>query len=319
MNFRRWTITSLALLTGLLAAQFIAFRQPAVYKFALRGYGFDSGCWVRTPPRIIILGSSKARHAIVPEIIAERNGLRPGEAVNLGVTAGTPLQMLNTYTKNRERFSAASIVYYSVEPWVFNEKFYRYGYERVFLSFRQWRYLSREQNVSDNYFFPLNIFTEGMKCHCQDNSAHSGYRQLEPGYIRDYRPGEFRMDYAPASLFPISGLQLESLQKIKSLAEESGGKFILVLIPSRDIWFEAYKKEMREYDRALVAELNGKLGAPTVVGSFDAKRYDLTDKDFLDDIHTSDSGARSFTGAVFSHTEQHRRLEPRTIRPLYSY
>jgi len=48
-------------------------------------------------------------------------------------------------------------------------------------------------------------------------------------------------------------------------------------------------------------------------------QFGLTDKDFLDDIHTSDSGARAFTAAVFADTGLHLRLKPSKVRPLYSY
>lgn len=70
---------------------------------------------VREPPRVVVLGSSRIRDAVVPAVVAGELDLPLDSVVNLGLTAGRPFDSLIMYRRNRELLSQADVLVLGVD------------------------------------------------------------------------------------------------------------------------------------------------------------------------------------------------------------
>jgi len=302
--------------------QFFFFRIEAVGALVLKTQTYDDAYWLTAQPKVLIMGSSHAKHVIVPNIISEENNwLKLDEVWNVGEESASPFEMYTTFEKNSEKFKNIEIVYYTLEPHILTEKYYLHNdYEKIFLTWRQWDYLAKEHHAVNSYYFPLHILLSAMRL---TNPARStkfnGFIPLKSVKYNVIKPGQVNKTYfAPLDLFPVSQFQLRYLKKLKDEIEMRGAKFIFVLTPTYS-WSKYYQLESSEFDSLLVKDLTDVVGKCVVIGSMKKDMYGLTEGDFRDDTHLAKSGADKYTRQLFSDIRKHLTLLPKEIRPLYSY
>jgi hypothetical protein len=256
------------------------------------------------------MGSSLARYGIIPSLISKNNGLEPDSVCNVGIDAGTPFEMYVTYKKQLNILSNATIVYYTIEPWIFSSKYYRYKkYEKIRLNYKQWRLLYKDQGLFNDYLFPIHIFIDSLEFKKSLSTPWNEYLLL-PGH-RHFQPlKELLFEYEPYTDFPVSLFQLYYLRKLKDAVEQNGGTFICVLVPKHRTWCRSYYRDCSRFNYDFVSLFNRYVGAVRIVGSNCDEAYKLKDADFFDSFHLNNVGAYRFTEAEFSDISRHLRQKP---------
>ena len=315
----------------ILIFQFIIFRMKFIYKISFLTKLYNFAIWVKNKPKILIMGSSFARHHIIPEIIAKQsNKYSYSEIYNVGNNSATPFQMYITFLKNKNKFKNLDIIYHTLDPHILGEKFYPYcKYEIILLSFKQWNYLftHHRKYMKETlklsyytYFFPIIFFYKTLEFNRPifsgrnngfDPLKHKDFRATKPNTIKKYF-------YEPLFLFPISNFQIYYLKKLKEEVEKLNSKFILILTPSYS-WNTHYKNEAKEYDTKLIQELQRILGDSVILGSMNKDDFDLEYTHFWDDTHLAENGAVLFTQLLFKNIDFHDKIEPKKINHLFNY
>ena len=123
MKYKR--LVRLILCSSLLvfAGQFLLFRASGVYDLALKSYLYDNASWVKEPPRVLLMGSSRCFHQLVPSVIAEQNGLKITDVVNAGQVAAGPFEMLHTYKQHIDVFGNVKFIFYGLDADFFFRSF----------------------------------------------------------------------------------------------------------------------------------------------------------------------------------------------------
>lgn len=301
--------------------QFIIFKFTPVFSLSLLGNLYDDAFWVKGRPKVLIMGSSHARYHIVPSEIANMSAqFNVGDIVNIGENAASPFRMYTAYQKRKEKFSEVEIVYYTLEPHMFGEKYYPYDlYERIFLSYEQWEYLENNHNKKNSYFFPFQLFVDLLQTKRHDRSKTQGYSALKHKNFKPYSSGKVsKLIYEPIELFPVSLFKMNYLKKLKDEIESHGAKFVFILTPTYS-WQQYYKGEAKIYDDNLINILNEKLGDTVVLGSFWSEDFNLVYSDFKDDTHLARSGAVTMTRRIFGDIDRHKDIVANKIINTYDY
>jgi len=301
--------------------QFILFKYTPIYNLNLLTKLYDDAEWVKGKPKVLIMGSSHARYHIIPSEIAKMNKeYEFRDIVNIGENAASPFEMYTAYNKQKEKFKDLEIVYYTLEPHMWSEKYYPYNtYEKIFLNYEQWNYLEKHHKKQNEYFFPFQAFISSLKFSIADRSKTNGYTAIKHKKFKTFSKGSVaKQIFTPLKLFPVSHFNMQYLGKLKKEVEANGAKFILLETPTYS-WQKRYAAEAIEYDNTLIKELNKELGPTPVIGSFWAEDYDLRYKDYKDDTHLAHSGALKFTRAMFYDISEHKRLKNNKIHHTFTY
>lgn len=72
--------------------------------------------------RVIILGSSVMRDAVLPRVFEEAAGLPRGSVLNTSLPNATPFDFVLLYERNRDTFAHARLILVGVEDWYFYEE-----------------------------------------------------------------------------------------------------------------------------------------------------------------------------------------------------
>lgn len=311
--------------------QFIIFRMKFIYKISFFTKLYDFARWIKNEPKILIMGSSFARHHIVPEILAKQSKKYTySEIYNIGNNSATPFQMYISFIKNKHKFKNLDIVYHTLDPHILGEKFYPYcKYEIILISFKQWNYLFKNHKKYMKkihklrywmYFFPILFFYRTLEF---NRPIFSGRNNgFDPLKHKDFKPTKQntikKYFYEPLSLFPISNFQIYYLKKLKEEVEKLNSKFILILTPSYS-WHAHYKNEAKEYDTKLIEKLQEILEDSIILGSMKKDDFNLEYNHFWDDTHLSENGAVLFTQLLFKNIDSHNKIKPKKIISLYNY
>ena len=301
MNTRKWVLLYIvAIPLGILALQFILLKQYDIYALSANSYRYDFGCWVKKPPRVVIMGTSMARHGIIPEVISTVNGLHRDDVVNVSNNAATPWQLYNTYMRNEQMLSSAEVVFFTLDPWLFSSRYYRHSqYERVLWNYDQWRRFARDEGVANNYFFPLRLIQYNLQVRtCKERRAvRNGFKPMKEA-TEPVRKKDQSHWYASEG-FGISDFEVAHLKLLKERVEANGGRFVFVQTPKHRLWHEE-TSQYGPFLGELAERVRDAIGVVESVGTYDATRYKLSEDDFYDFSHTSASGALKFTLAEFS-------------------
>lgn len=152
----------------LIVVLFGAKLAPSLlYRAFMNSNEQDYTCWVKSKSKIVIMGSSMARHNIIPGIIEDEMGYKRAEVVNIGWNAATPLANLTTYIKNLHYLKDSSVVYYTLDPWIVSPKYYVHRpLERSLWNICQWFIMKGQNDFTDGYLLPLkntvNIIRRGV-------------------------------------------------------------------------------------------------------------------------------------------------------------
>lgn len=311
--------------------QFFLFRWLSIYKLNLKTSLYDYAKWIKTKPKVLIMGSSHARGQISPLEISKNSKKYAYEDIyNVGADAACPFSMYITYKKNVDKFKNLELVYYTLDPHMLGQKYYLYTkFEKIFLNFTQWRYftkhhksyLKKHHQENNKFFFPIAIFLKSLEFNRQIFSGrNNGFSPLPHIKYNPYKENVVsKYIYEPLDIFPVSDFQILHLKKLKNEIENKGGKFILVLTPSYS-WSNFYKKEAIEYDKQLVEKLNNYLGKATIIGSLFGKDFNLEYQDYKDDTHLAESGAIKFTNLLFKNIDIHKKnLKDDDVKSIYLY
>ncbi len=311
--------------------QFIIFRIKFIYKISFITRLYDFARWVTNEPKILIMGSSFARHHFIPKIIAEQSKkYNYNEIYNIGNNSATPFQMYITFMKNKDKFKNLDLVYHTLDPHILGEKYNFYNkYEIILLNFKQWNYLFKKHKnyikINYNlsywmYFFPILFFFRTLEFNRPIFSGrNNGFDPLKHKHFVPTKENTIKKYfYEPLYLFPASNFQIYYLRKLKEEVEKLNSKFILVLTLSYS-WYTLYKNEAQEYDKQLVQKLQKNLGYSIVIGSMNKDNFGLEYVNFWDDTHLCEEGAIKFTKQLFKNIDFHSKLIPKKIKPLYDY
>lgn len=301
--------------------QFFTFKFTPLYDLNLKTDLYNNAKWVQNKPKVFIMGSSHAKYTIIPSIITKLNPqLKPGDVVNVGENAASPFNMYTTYQKNKDKFSKAEIVYYTLEPHMWGEKYYLYNkYEKIFLNYDQWEYLEINSGIKNSYFYPFQTFIDSLLFSTQDRSKTYGYSKLKHKKFNAFKANQVsKLIYEPIELFPVSDFDMKYLKKLKEELNSNGTKFIFVLTPTYS-WAKHYASEAKTYDAMLIDKLNTNLGPTPIIGSFYAEDFSLKYEDFKDDTHLADSGALKYTQLLFKNIKQHKNLIKTPLKNTFLY
>jgi hypothetical protein len=319
-----------AIIGGIWLIQFIGLRYTPLYRLNLYTKLYDYARWVKGEPKIFIMGSSHARHHLVPEEITKHTSQYTHEEIyNIGAGAASPFAMYVTFQKNREKFRQCERVYYVLNPHMMSEKYYLYTkYEKIFLNFRQWvyftkhhkKYLKKHHQESNRYFFPAKIFYDSLEFNRPLSSGlNNGFSPLTHKPFSPYKENTIaKYIYDPINIFPISEFEILYLRKLKEELTAIGTQIIFVLTPTYS-WAKFYAKEAEEYDSILTRKLNYYLGENLILGSLFGEDFGLEIEDYADDTHLSKSGAVKFTEHIFRDIDKHVYLKAEQFRNTFLY
>jgi hypothetical protein len=318
-KYKRYWLSVICIIVVTLIPQFIIFRIPSIFDLSLNKGLYDHASWVLAEPKVLLMGSSHCNHNINPFLIEDMNGLVRNDVINIGVDAGTPFEMYTTYIKNKDKFKNVSIVYYTLEPWIISEKYYRFkSYEQIKLGLQQWRYIAKEYPSIDNmYFLPSKIFAQAYNLKGK-SGTNQGFDPLQHHQFNEMSVNELKTWFEPVILFPISDFQLYHLNKLKELVETDGKIFVIVLTPAHASWFKSYR-QLEYIDDMIINKINNHISSVKVIGSLNPVKYDLVSDDFADHNHLSSSGADKFTQIEFESIYSHRSLPSIKMQHLYNY
>jgi len=267
----------------------------------------DFGCWVKSQPEVIVMGSSMPRLGVNPVVVAESNGLSRGRVATVARNGATPLQAYVSYARNEKSLGAASEFFYSVEPWLLSDRFYRFAFrERLIWSLSQWRLASKKFELDGGYFLPFP-WADLLVNFSKPREARRC--QFTPGRILGHQPADYQREEAwvdpylheafdDMELFGPSQVQVRYLGKLKRRVEANGGRFTLMLTPKHERYSEIYAQHPN-YDAALRRLLIEELGADQpVLGKSIDPEFSGSKELFMDAVHLGSTGAKRFSEKI---------------------
>lgn len=300
--------------------QFLLFKFTPLYDLNLLSKLYDEADWVKSPPKILIMGSSHAKYQIIPADIAKLNqGYIKSDIVNIAENAASPFHMYHAYMKGKEKFTQLEKVYYTLEPHILGEKYRLYlQYEKNHINYQQWQYFEARK-TSNGYFYPFQQFIDTLKFSIPDRSLSNGY--IAKGH-KDFIPfskGKVAVQvFDNIELFPVSDFQMLYLSKLSRELRRNQVELYFVLTPTYS-WHKYYQHEAVAFDQQLIEKLNQSLGKSVVIGSMWSEDYGLGYVDFYDDTHLTHSGAQKFTRKVFKDISAHSQLVAKDFKPTFQY
>ncbi len=257
-------------------------------------------------PKIVVLGSSRIRRAIVPAQLDAQLGLPKGSTVNLGLAYARVFESLYLYERNEAKLKNAEWVVLNLDDWqlstgpkMSNSLYETHGplWER--LSYPEWQ---RQRLFLDGVFnmrvtlklVPGAIF--GRKKDVQTLKLDDNNQILPP-------PRKEQLDNIDEQIalfyerFNISEVLLNHIEALAKKVKENGGKFVLMQLPN----CAEYQKKVAlthsaeaKLERDAVETLAKKLGVPLLF--FDRPdELGLNDSDYEDYGHLRPSGAKVVT------------------------
>lgn len=324
MKQKTWIVLLIFLVTLIYISRQVIVHYGLKYTFESSGL-YDRGRWLKDKnlhPKVVFLGSSMTKYSIIPEIITEHTPLNEGDIVNLGADAATPYEMYVTYMKNKELFTHAEHFFYSIEPWVFSIKYYQYKlYEKVLWTQEEWKYYMPHW---DYYFSYKTSLYELALSYRYKKTTISNYGYF-PKYYSKKRfkaaTKESVITFFKDKLHDnkaISEFQINYLNKLKNEIQKNGAKFILLYIPNHYSYINNINLYNKPYTKKFATMMNDALGETIQYGSFCPQDFNLTQEDFFDQYHLSDSGARKYTHYIEKILQQKQLLKKYKISIDYS-
>jgi hypothetical protein len=265
-------------------------------------------------PRVVVLGSSRVRRAVVPAQLDEELGLPRNSTVNAGMAMGRLYDALYFYERNRALLGKADVVVFSFDEWHFSvggRLGTHYELHAPWVERFQFSGLLRSRMVLDGLFsmriklplLPRKLMVDaGLRQPNRFQLSLNDDNQILP----PERPvAEDGLDVARLRKqiellyddFEISPVPQEHLRRLAEMVKADGARLVLLQMPNRNSYqAEVERTHGKEYQahartlRALSAELNAPLHyfeRPEECG--------MTDADYVDYGHISLDGSRTFT------------------------
>lgn len=266
-------------------------------------------------PKVLVLGTSRARGAFLPTVMEEGLGLRRGEVLNLSMGGVSVFDMFVTYQRNRARLAGASLVILQVDPFQFSVGRIPDSRFRKLASWSdRMSYSGRKQaDLIADYFFQttntLPAFWYYLDAWLENGTAPKlagidQYGRLAVVKIaHDHEPQEFTQQrfgywidwfYREYEYSPV--LEQRFLQMMR-MVQEDGAAVVIVMMPMAGNFRELTRGALGEgYDRfrARMFELASEFGAHCVFWEEPANAG-LTDRHFRDWGHLNTPGAEKWS------------------------
>jgi hypothetical protein len=268
-------------------------------------------------PRVLLLGSSRARRAVVPRQLDEELALPANSTLNVGLASGRVFEALYLYQRNRAQFGRAPLVILNVDEWYLSSG-WRLG--SLYELHAPWSERLQFPEPLRNRLLLDAAF--GMRLRLKlVPGALAGALGLRKKEELDLKLDEnnqvlpparkpLPVDVDPAKFdetiatfyhrFQISPVMEGHVAELARLVREDGGTFVLMQLPNRAA-YRARVGQLRgdDYAKHLAAlrALATRLNAPLYVYD-QPQECGLTDASFEDYGHVNAEGARVFTRVV---------------------
>jgi hypothetical protein len=305
MNSKQWIKYFIFIFVSLGLSQFIVISlttDTLIKKIFEKSPTYSNAKWLldyNIFPKYVFMGSSMSKNSIIPSILTKNLKLtNKDKIVNIGMNSATPYEMYLSYKKSKSNFNDTKVFFYTLEPWIFQRKYYVYSnFEKLSWTYSEWNYFSKLYSINNNYFNKINLLYGAFTSSKSNISEDFGYKRLEcqkfdfftKEILEERFSDEVNNDYG------ISEFQLKYLKKLKNEITEDGAEFILVYIPNDYSYYESHVKYNNKYNDLLSNTLTKALGKTKQIGFFNPKKIGLTDDYFADAYHMCHKGAIKFS------------------------
>ncbi|MEI6234418.1 MAG: hypothetical protein WCT04_15305 [Planctomycetota bacterium] len=253
-------------------------------------------------PKIVFLGSSRIRRALVPAKLDEQLGLKKGSTVNLGLAMARVYESLYLYERNEAKLRSAEIVVLNLDEWhvstgpaMSNTLYETHGPISERLHFPE---RIRTKMLFDGLLtmrvkmklVPGAIF--GRKDDVQNLKLDENNQILPPPRAEKLETygGQIKMFY---DRFDVSPVLLGHIEQLAKKVQANGRTFVLLQLPNRTAYqveVDRTHKQDFENEVAAVRALATKLNVPFLFYRSPVE-IGLTDANYEDYGHMKPDGA----------------------------
>lgn len=261
-------------------------------------------------PKIIFLGSSRIRRAIVPKVLDQKLNLPEGSTVNLGLAMARVYESLFFYERNQDRLMQAKIVVFNTDEWhvstgprMKNALYEIHGplLERLKFPEDQRTRLFMDGLLNQRIelqLIPGALF--GRKHDEQTLALDENNQVLAPARADKKFTGSYKEVETFYHNFNVHPVMLGHIRRLAELVRANGGKFILMQLPNRASYqAEVQRAHSEDFaaERAALEKLANDLKVPLHFYLL-PEDLGLSDSDYEDYGHLKPSGARIVTGRI---------------------
>jgi hypothetical protein len=275
-------------------------------------------------PKIVLLGSSRIRRAVVPRLLDETLGLPQYSTMNLGLASGRLFEAQYFYEQNFDTLKSAKLVVLALDEWHLSTgwrlgsvyEFHAPWAERIALPDPL-----RTRMIMDGLFsmrLKLRMFFPAMLTHLGVRKAQTpelaltdDYQVLpkpRKGLPPDINPQEYHKTidtfYESFNVHPVMEGHVEAIAK---KVKEAGGQLVLLQLPNRMGYQTQVEKLRGEQYRQHIESLKKlaeKLNVPVYIYRL-PEECGLSDENYEDYGHINREGAKLFTRFIAPILQKH--------------
>jgi len=288
-------------------------------------YAVERRVMARRPnPKIVVVGSSRARDAVLPSALEHELGLVTGDVANLAMTSGSPLDARELLRRNPAYFAAVDLIIVGVEDWYFLDGRPMQERERLFADWSEqrdgwvqrggWPRALREHGIKSllgtrRMGAVIRAGPKAFRRMPLDNEDRLAWR------IGDVSTGPRELDvsrdvqryYDGAT---VARYRITALRDLVTEGRRAGAHVVVVQIPLRDAYVDAvvrdHRDDWQQYRARLTAFCQG-LSVPLIAVDR-ASDVNLVATQFRDYGHMTASGARTYSTWLGSRVRAVARL-----------
>ncbi|MFN3202877.1 MAG: hypothetical protein ACE366_31080 [Bradymonadia bacterium] len=263
----------------------------------------------RPTPKVLVMGSSRPRDAVAPDVVAQAMGLPAGAVMNVALAQGTPRDALAMYTRHRGRLSGAEVLLLGLDDWQLNA-----GYPPLDRAMRAYGLSERLQGHAMIHqpkliagwvwkTYDIRRPLRRMLSSLHQTQNHDVKLASDGRIVRKSKgpKGPETFDVAASGRrylkhWQLNTLAIEHVQTLKRMTEEDGVQLLIFEAPLRDRyvdWVEQHRPQAwGEYREALASlSIDGHLEPR-------ASAFGLMPTDFYDYGHVTPHGAEVFSAQL---------------------
>jgi len=287
--------------------------QTGVIRALERGVIEPSGS-----PRVIVLGSSRIRDALIPARAERALGLQRGSVLNLGMTAGTAFDSLLLYSRNRDKLGGASVLVLAAEDWYYNAGIppterdlilaplpHRVGVLNTRSTMRllvAWAW--RSYGAKDAMLRAARAWiTNKPRSLPISDDGRLQWRDKDEDYGPDEYDARTDVDKFYKDYEPTLGRHGQ-MEKLIAMARRDGMRVIVVRVPLREGYLQAAQERYPEHEPFMERHLRA-LDADKVRIYSDGSSIGITPNMFYDYGHLADVGSQRMTDEIVRILREH--------------
>lgn len=280
-------------------------------------------------PRIVVLGSSRSAHGVMPQVVDETLGLPPRSTVNASYPGLGLWECVQAYRDNRARLGQARLVIVSMDefflfrtngPEAANEHF-----TDAIRKHRSWD--RRVQFILDALFsfrarlpwalYHLRVAVGATRAFRLNWRVDPAWGTLVPDGWADqvYPMKQADVDAIVDSYYldtTITPQGAENLRILAAMVREDGGRLVIMQMPNHPRHQERVEQKFGEPYRqhaAAMEDASRSVGAASLRWRWPSE-IGLTGEDYRDTVHLRPTGARKFSRELARLLREKRYLEP---------